>query len=119
MKTIFILEDEKSIRELLEFLFNMEGYNVISASNITEFNNLHSRQPVDLYLLDIRVPDGSGIDVCNKLKSDIQTENIPVVLMSAHAKTAEIEQKCSPNAFISKPFDLDDIVTSISTIIEK
>lgn len=119
MGTIFILEDEDSIRELLEVVFDMEGYKVISTSNITEFNELHTNYNVNLYLLDIRLADGSGIDVCNNLKANTETADIPVLLMSAHAKIIEIEKVCSPDAFISKPFDLDNIVAIVSNLLGK
>lgn len=115
MGTIFILEDEDSIRELLEMLFDMEGYSVISTSSIKEFNTMNTSQDVDLYLLDIRLPDGSGIDVCNNLKNNTQTSHIPVVMMSAHAKVYDIDSYCRADAFVAKPFDLD---TMLATIFE-
>lgn len=120
MGTIFILEDEDSIRELLEKLFNMEGYSVISTSNIREFNKINISQNADLYLLDIRLPEGSGIEVCNDLKNNTETSKIPVLMMSAHAKTLELQNCCQHDGFIiSKPFDLDTIVATISGLIGK
>ncbi len=119
MGTIFILEDGDSIRELLEVLFNMEGYKVISSSNIREFNNMNIDLNVDLYLLDIRLPDGSGIDVCNYLKKNTQTSQIPVLMMSAHAKTFELQDCCQHDGFIPKPFDIDDIIAVVSGLIGK
>lgn len=119
MGTIFILEDEDSIRELLEVLFNMEGYRVISSSNIKEFNKMNIDLNVDLYLLDIRLPDGSGIDVCNDLKKNTETSQIPVLMMSAHAKTLQLQDCCRHDGFISKPFDLDRIIATVSGLIRK
>ena len=119
MGTIFILEDEDSIRELLEVLFNMEGYRVISSSNIKEFNKMNIDLNVDLYLLDIRLPDGSGIDVCNDLKKNTETSQIPVLMMSAHAKTLQLQDCCQHDEFISKPFDLDRIIATVSGLIRK
>lgn len=84
MKTIFILEDEDSIRDVLNVLFSIEGYNILEASNITDFNKLHGESEVDLYILDVRLPDGSGIDVCNGLKNG--SSETPILIMSAHAK---------------------------------
>ncbi|MCJ8154175.1 response regulator [Chryseobacterium sp. SSA4.19] len=119
MKTIFILEDEDSIRELLEVLFNMEGYKIISSSSIREFNKMNIGSNVDLYLLDIRLPDGSGIAVCNDLKNNAETSKIPVLMMSAHAKTLELQDCCQYDEFISKPFDLDTMVATVSGLIGK
>lgn len=115
MKTIFILEDEDSIRDVLNVLFSIEGYNILEASNITDFNKLHGESEVDLYILDVRLPDGSGIDVCNGLKNG--SSETPILMMSAHAKTIEIDKKCNPNLFISKPFDIDDLLASVRNLI--
>ncbi|HQD46012.1 MAG TPA: response regulator [Kaistella sp.] len=115
MKTIFILEDEDSIRDVLNVLFSIEGYNVLEASNITDFSKLHGESEVNLYILDVRLPDGSGIDVCNGLKNS--SSETPILMMSAHAKTIEIDKRCNPNAFISKPFDIDDLLASVRNLI--
>ncbi|WP_027378539.1 response regulator transcription factor [Chryseobacterium daeguense] len=115
MKTIFILEDEDSIRDLLNVFFSIEGYNIIEAAAVSDFNRLYSTDRVDLFILDVRLPDGSGIDVCNILKSN--PIEAPVLMMSAHAKTYEIEKKCQPDAFISKPFDLDDLLARVHSFI--
>lgn len=119
MGTIFILEDEDSIRELLKVLFNMEGYKVISSSSIREFNKMNIGITVDLYVLDIRLSDGSGIDVCSDLKRNAETAQIPVLLMSAHIKTLGIQNQCQHDGFISKPFDLDTMVRTVYSLIGK
>lgn len=115
MKTIFILEDEDSIRDLLNVLFSIEGYKVLEVSRVSDFNRLHGTVDVDLYILDVRLPDGSGIDVCNGLKNGCS--ETPILMMSAHAKTIEIDKMCNPNAFISKPFDIDDLLDSVRNLI--
>jgi len=116
MKTIFILEDEDSIRDVLNILFSMEGYKVVEASSISDFNRLYKTATVDLYILDVRLPDGSGIGVCNDLKSN--PLEAPVLLMSAHAKMFEIEKRCQPDVFISKPFDLDDLLVKVHHLLD-
>lgn len=116
MKTIFILEDEDSIRDLLNVLFSIEGYKILEVSTVSDFNRLHGTVDVDLYILDVRLPDGSGIDVCNDLKKNGCSET-PILMMSAHAKTIEIDKRCNPNAFISKPFDIDDLLASVRNLI--
>jgi len=115
MKTIFILEDEDSIRDLLNVLFSIEGYKVEEASNVSDFNKMHVLVTVDLYILDVRLPDGSGIDVCNGLKNS--SSAIPILIMSAHAKIIEIKKRCNPYVFISKPFDIDELLASVHSLI--
>lgn len=82
-------------------------YLFIFKENIICFYN----HDVDLYILDIRLPDGTGIDVCNDLKNNPETSHISVILMSAHAKVYEIDNYCKANAFVTKPFDIATMTT--------
>ncbi|UZT97084.1 response regulator [Chryseobacterium fluminis] len=116
MKTVFILEDEKNIREALEILLSFDNYNVICCPNVSEFYTKSSTVIPDLYLLDVMLPDGSGIDVCNYVKQTDGTCNVPVIIMSAHAKAIEIDQACRPDAFISKPFNMDDLLDKVAQL---
>ncbi|MFL9835846.1 response regulator transcription factor [Chryseobacterium terrae] len=113
MKTVFILEDEAGIREVLELLFESENYNVSTFADIKEFNSRPSTIIPDIFILDVMLPDGIGTDVCNQIKLNNNTAHIPVMMMSAHAKVLEMENTCKPNEFVSKPFDLNDVLTKV------
>ncbi|HCN50402.1 MAG TPA: hypothetical protein DIT10_15150 [Chryseobacterium sp.] len=76
---------------------------------------MHGTVDVNLYIWDVRLPDGSGINVCNGLKN-ISSDTL-ILMMSAHAKTFEIKRHCNPDAFISKPFDIDDLLASVRSLI--
>lgn len=100
MMTISILEDEDSIREVLEVFLMMEGYEVNTSRTISEFLTSYKDQNTDLFLLDVRLPDGSEIDICKKIKDSSNNENIPVVLMSANTDIREIENDLGHQTFI-------------------
>lgn len=117
MKTIFIVEDEDGIREALHMLLSYENYHVTSFCNVQEFYNRDQSVLPDIFMLDVMLPDGLGTDVCNFLKNDPQTSEIPVIVMSAHAKGSEITQSCTPNEFISKPFDIDEVLLKIRHLV--
>lgn len=113
MKTIYILEDESGIREVLEILLSSENYHVKTFPDIKEFNQRdHSAVP-DLFILDVMLPDGLGTEVCNQIRSERSTSKIPIIIMSAHANLTDIDKSCSPNDFISKPFDLNTPLTKV------
>ena len=117
MKTIFILEDETGIRDALQLLLSFENYDVRSFSTIREFNKRdHSIIP-DIFILDVRLPDGLGTDVCNELKSNPTTENIPVMIISVHAKSDNVISSCEADLFVPKPFDIDDVLEKIEKLI--
>lgn len=114
MKTVMILEDEKNIMEALEILLAYDNYQVICCPNIRDFYAQSKIVIPDVYLLDVMLPDGSGVDVCNYIKMTNDLGKIPVVMMSAHAAAVELNQSCKPDAFISKPFNLDDVLSTLS-----
>jgi len=118
MKTIFILEDEIGIQEVLELLFSSYNYSVVTFSSLQEFNGRDTAFLPDLFLLDVMLPDGLGTEVCLQLKSDPITTHVPVLLMSAHTKIKQLEQQYKPDDFISKPFDINDLLSKVNNLIE-
>lgn len=111
MKEIYIVEDNDHIRELLEFLLKDQDYVVKSFPNARSFKNQITLKHPDLILMDIMLPDGNGLEMCNKLGSNEDTSSIPVILMSAHANVPL--DNCAID-FIPKPFDVEDLLGRIS-----
>ena len=119
MSKIFIVEDDPSIREILEIFLTSENFEVQSFESVTEFSKRDLNDLPDLYLFDVMLPDGSGIDLCNEMKKDSIHAKIPVIIMSAHAQIANFAHFCHPDAFISKPFDIDQMLETIEDVISK
>lgn len=117
MKTIFILEDETGIRDALQLLLSFEDYDVRSFSTVEAFRNRDQSVVPDIFILDVMMPDGSGIDVCNELKSQPATAHTPVMIMSAHAKDHEVISRCDADEFVSKPFDIDTVLLQIENLL--
>lgn len=113
-KRICILEDNDMIREIISFILEEEHYEVLAYASVTEFINRNKKIQPDVFLLDVMLPDGNGLDVCNDLKSDKLTHDIPVVMMSANYKAKEIECACDAQDFIPKPFDVQDFVARVA-----
>ncbi|WP_316738551.1 response regulator transcription factor [Pedobacter aquatilis] len=110
MQTIILLEDDYDIRELVKIILEEENYQVIAFSSIKEFSNRGKDIKADLFLLDVKLPDGSGIEVCEAIMSVEQT---PIIIMSAHATLQTISKTCVPNDFIEKPFDIQSLTDRI------
>jgi len=112
-KLIQIIEDDEAIRDVIEYILQQSDFDVTVASNAREFKiNLFNTLP-DLILMDVRLPDGNGIELCRKLKQDIDTRHIPVIIISAHATAEESSKRAFADDFISKPFDLNDLLKRI------
>lgn len=116
-KEIFIVEDDDGIRELIEYLLISHDYKVQTFPNVERFKQTISSQSPDLILLDIMLPDGNGLEICECLGEKDKTHNIPVVLMSAHA---EVDANKTSNAkdFIAKPFDIEDFLHRIEKHVQ-
>lgn len=112
-KLIQIIEDDEGIRDVIEYILQQSEFEVTVASNAKEFKiNLFNTLP-DLILMDVRLPDGNGLQLCRKLKQNLDTRHIPVIIMSAHANAEESSKEAFADDFIAKPFDLDDLLKLI------
>lgn len=112
MKKIFIVEDDPGIRELLDFLLTSHGYEIYTFPTAREFTRTISNEDPDLILMDVMLPDGNGQDLCRILANDPEKNQIPVVLMSAHA-SIDLAIEGNAKDFIPKPFDIDNLIKRI------
>jgi len=118
MRKIMLVEDDQAIREFLVIFLESENYDVRSFSTVNEFlNRDHSDLP-DLYLFDVMLPDGSGVDLCKEIKQSHHNNGIPVIIMSAHAQLDQLKDLCEPDDFIAKPFDIDTVLGRIRFAIK-
>ncbi|WP_316789919.1 response regulator transcription factor [Pedobacter frigoris] len=116
-KCIYVVEDNAAIRDVIEFMLTEELYDVVVSPNATEFWEQMQKHIPDMIVLDVMLPDGNGMDICNQLKCNIKTHNIPVMVMSANNNINKVKSKCTADDFINKPFDLDDFATRIEYYI--
>jgi twitching motility two-component system response regulator PilH len=121
MKTkILIVDDSRTQRQLFSEIFEANGITVIMASDGVEaLETLESIHP-DIVLLDIVMPRMNGYEVCRKIKSNPNTQNVPVVLCSA--KSEEFDRywglKQGADAYISKPCQNQVLISTIRTLLE-
>lgn len=116
-KEITILEDDESIRDICTYLFDEEGYKVNAFSNIADF--MKGSGIPDLFLLDIMLPDGNGLLVCEKLKNDPMLAKIPVIMMSAHLQKTKMMERCPADDFIEKPFDIALLLDRVANLVHR
>ena len=83
MARILIAEDERDIRELITFTLKYAGHEVFSTSNGEEAYQMATQIIPDLIVLDVRMPRMTGYEVCEQIKSNGRTQDIPVVFLSA------------------------------------
>lgn len=116
-KRILVLEDDKSTSELIGLLFEMNGYQSMILPHTPDIIALVSSFSPDLILMDYLLPGETGGQLCAKIKENPNTCDIPVVIYSAYprANTRKSCPKC--DAFIQKPFDIDDLSATITRLL--
>src|SRR5256884_4334126 len=115
---ILVVDDERSMRELLAIVLRREGYEVLLADNGRTAIDLLEREPVDLLISDIKMPDLSGVDVLRAAKKIDQ--DILGIMITAFASTDTAVEAMRLGAcdYLSKPFDIDLLKMKVREKIE-
>ena len=87
---ILLVEDEPSQREVLTYNLEAEGFKIICADNGEDALLLVEEEEPDLILLDWMMPNLSGIEVCRRLKSRVETRSIPIIMLSARSEEMDV-----------------------------
>lgn len=111
-KQIVIIEDDRDILDLIQYILADEGYDVIGYDGVKSIEEIIVQQPA-LILLDNRLANGYGNTFCALLKSNSATKHIPVILVSASGNLNQIAESCHANAYLCKPFDLQDLIKMV------
>jgi two-component system phosphate regulon response regulator PhoB len=117
-KLIQIVEDNADISCVVQFILEDAGYDVEMFKNAEAFVNRPKKENVSLFILDVMLPDGNGIELSKALKTDAFTFHIPVIIMSAHSTGNIAMQEGKAAWFIQKPFELDSFVSKVNEIIK-
>lgn len=97
---------------LKKFLIS-ENYEVKTFGSVDEFTGRNMNVTPDIYLFDVMLPDGSGIDLCHEIKQNKCNKDIPLIIMSAHANLSHMKNLCHPDDLISKPFGIENVLKRI------
>lgn len=117
-KTILIVDDQNDILDVLKEALEGEGYNVIALSYTEDITSSVKQFNPDLVMLDFLLAGINGGEHCHFLKTDPMTMHIPVVMMSGYPRVLESLGNYGADAFIAKPFGLDDITSTVKYLLE-
>ncbi|MFH1615672.1 MAG: response regulator transcription factor [Planctomycetota bacterium] len=118
---ILAIDDELDMLELLEVNLSREGYRVKKATNVSEALCAIQVEKPDLILLDIMLPDTSGIKLLEKLKKDTRTAGIPVIMLTAKDKDTDIivALRLGADDYVTKPFSTDVLIARIEAVLRR
>jgi len=120
-RVILIVEDDPKNLKLLRDLLQIRGYTILEATDGKQSVDMARANMPDLILMDIQMPVMDGFEAVNILKADPETENIPVIAVTASAMQGDRE-KCLEAGFndcITKPLDTRAFVTKVKEYLEK
>ena len=119
-KTIMIVEDEIQILELLLTVFRLEGYEVLSAKTGDEALRMSRELEPDILILDKRLPDIDGIEVCTSLKTNEKTSNLKILMLSGLSQEYDLKEayQAKADAYMTKPFRIKSLVDKVDALLK-
>lgn len=121
MKSILIIEDDPDIVELLRFNLERESYRVTAAGDGAAGLDALRREPPDLLILDLMLPEVSGLDVCRTVRSDPQLATLPVIMLTAKSEEVDVISGIELGAddYITKPFSPRQLVARVGAVLRR
>ena len=115
---ILVVEDEESYRDALSTGLSVEGFVVIGASNIAQAREFLDTANPDLVLLDVMLPDGSGLDFCRELHD---TTRIPIIMVTARSSEVDVVLGLEIGAadYVTKPYRLRELIARIHAVLRR
>ena len=116
-----IVDDEKPVRELISFNVSREGFEALEAATGRQALEMASKARPDIIILDLMLPDMSGLDVCRDLKADKALAGIPIVMASAKDDDSDIVSGLELGAddYVTKPFSPKVLIARIRSVLRR
>jgi len=120
MANILIAEDERDIRDLIQFTLMFAGHKITAAANGAEALELAPKIKPDLIMMDVRMPKMTGYEACREMKKIDSIKDVPVIFLSAKGQDEEKQTgiEAGAVAYILKPFAPDDLTRQIADILK-
>ena len=115
---ILVLDDDPDIGTMIKMMLEYKGYSVTVSDRAEQANEILKTDAVDLIIMDMLFSGVNGTDLCSELKKDSSLAHTPVIMISAHPNAKEICLQAGADEFISKPFDMQDILSKIDHLIQ-
>jgi two-component system, NtrC family, nitrogen regulation response regulator NtrX len=118
-RRILVIDDEENIGRSLRMILEREGYQVNAVGSAAEMRAFPDRSRIDLFLMDVRLPDASGIDLLRELQAGEITA--PIVMISGHATIADAVEATRAGAFdfLEKPLGRDRVMVAVKNALEQ
>ena len=111
-KKIFIVEDDADLSEAIQLILKEEGYDTAAYPDKNSIKGVILQMP-DLVLVDNKLKDGYGSELCQAIKKHPLTSHVPVIMISGYGNLAAIAEGCGADAYLNKPFEMVDLLETV------
>ncbi|MFQ5580370.1 MAG: response regulator transcription factor, partial [Nitrospiria bacterium] len=120
-QTIMIVDDEPDLRRLVAHHLKQEGFLTVCASNGSDALKGIATQAISLVILDVMMPEQSGLDVCRQLRNSAESASLPVILLTARADESDkvIGLELGADDYVTKPFSPKELVARVKAILRR
>lgn len=117
---VLLVDDELDILRIVKKALELKNYEVICAATGNDALEKVNKT-IDIMLLDIMLPDISGYEICERLKSDPELKGIPIIMLSAKTQMNDIKRglDVGVDMYITKPFDPFNIATQLEDVLQR
>lgn len=121
MHTVYCVEDDQNIRELIEYTLTSTGFEVFGFENANDFFTQLKILKPNLILLDIMLPDMDGMEILKSLRFNPETKNLPVIMLTAKSERMDKIKglDCGADDYITKPFDVLELISRIKAVLRR
>lgn len=118
MSKILVVDDDVTVTELFKFLLTIEGHQPTAINDSTQVLDIADSLHPDLITLDLMMPELTGFELCDLLHRDSRFADIPVIIVSAKDDPESMERamQAGARAYITKPFNADDLMQKIKDL---
>ena len=118
---ILVIEDEPDIRTTLEYNLRKDNFDVISVGSLGEARTAMNSSSFSMILLDLMLPDGSGLDLCREIKGNKELSSTPIIILTA--KDDEVDKvvgfELGADDYVTKPFSVRELILRIKAVLKR
>jgi DNA-binding response OmpR family regulator len=113
---VLVVDDEASNTQLFSMMLEMEGFEALTAHNVEEAKQILDDDTPDIIILDIMMPDASGLDLCRYVREHPTLSQIPIIIVSAKAQVEDVQEALDSgaNSYIVKPVSKEELIGAVN-----